>query len=426
MKLAFINLGCPKNVVDLEIILGMIKPHVEFSDSPENADVTLVNTCAFIDSAKEQAIDHILNIARLKQEHPSHQLWVSGCLPQRYQNNLCKEIPEIDVCLTSTDPRITAQQLLTLIKKPLGPQQPRKQLTLKHYAYLEISKGCSNRCAYCAIPLIKGNHISRPPEEILDEAEQLVQSGARELILVAQDTTFYGHELGSGTNLAGLLTRLNRIGQLRWIRLLYTHPAHWNDDLIECVAELDKVVNYVDLPIQHINNRILQQMGRKVTRKQVVTLLQKLRRQIPGLALRTSLIVGYPGETEKEFKELFDFINHFKFERLGVFTYSHEEDTRACQLPDSVRRETKIRREEKIMHRQAEINLHFNESLIGKTVAVLIDETENGISFGRTQWDAPEIDNSVILYQPLSPGSLVDVQVTSADYHDLIGRAAKA
>ncbi len=423
MKLAVISLGCPKNIVDLEIILGMIKPYVEISEDPENADATLINTCAFIETAKQQAIDHILEIAQYKATHNGHQLWVSGCLPQRYGQSLCEQIPEIDVCLTSNNPKETAEQLLSHIGKAPARQSVRQRLTPNHFAYLEISKGCNNRCHYCAIPLIKGNYKSRPEDDIIEEAKELVKNGARELILVGQDTTYYGRDIDSKTTLSGLCKRLQKINDLEWIRLLYTHPAHWTDELIACVAESDKIVNYIDLPIQHINDRLLKAMGRNTNQKQIKTLVDKLRQNINHLALRTSIIVGYPGETEEEFQELFDFINHIKFERLGVFTYSHEEDTAAFQLQDCVNETVKRERQTRIMEAQEELSLMQNASLVGKTIRVLVDEVQNDLAIGRSEWDAPEIDNTVMFTDPIAPGSFVNARITRADPYDLIAKA---
>lgn len=425
MKVAYVSLGCPKNLVDLETILGGLQD-VEIIDDPGEADATIVNTCAFITSAKQESIDAIFDLVRIKQSNPEHKILVAGCLPQRYREELAAEIPEVDAFFNSTDVLATTAEIRHFLKKNGSFQEKRKRITPSHFAYLRIAEGCDNRCSYCAIPLIKGSYKKRSFDEIIQEAHELVASGVRELILVAQDTTYFGWKIKSGKSLSDLLTALNEIKDLRWIRLMYTHPAHWDERLMETIADLDKVVKYVDLPIQHASDRLLRKMGRKVTRAEIELLIHRLRSRIPALALRTSLIVGFPGESEEEFGEIVQFVTNTRFERLGVFTYSHEEETEAFSLGDDVSEEEKESRQQEIMEVQAGIAAEQNRALLGKKLEVLIDEVsqEENQSLGRTQWDAPEIDNNVIVPRLLPVGRFVQVNILGTDTYDLFGETA--
>jgi len=426
VKVAYVSLGCPKNVFDLETILGGLDG-IEIVEDSYQADATIINTCAFITSAKQESIDAIFDIVQIKQELPKHKILVTGCLPQRYRDELAKEIPEVDAFFPFTDVQATLAGIRQFFHAHNCEAVGRKLITPSHYAYLRIAEGCDNRCSYCAIPLIKGDYKSRPKAEILEEAHRLVESGVRELVLVAQDTTYYGWEQGEKYALANLLRALNEIPALKWIRLMYTHPAHWTKRLIEAVAELDKVVKYIDLPTQHASKRLLRQMGRKISRARIESLINELRSDIHGLALRTSLIVGFPGETDEDFAELLQFVSDMRFERLGVFTYSHEEGTRAFKMEDNVSEDTKLLRQQEIMELQAEIAAKQNRKLLGKTVEIVIDEAdpEGKRSFGRTQWDAPEIDGTVILPEELRVGCFVKATITSADTYDLFAATAE-
>lgn len=423
MKIAYVSLGCPKNIIDLEIILGSFDEHVEIVDDPTAADATLINTCAFIESSKRESIDSIFDILQIKEENPQHKVLVTGCLPQRYREELKAELPEVDGIFPMVDATMTATQVRGFLQIENHAPTQRKAITPAHYSYLRIAEGCNNRCTYCAIPLIKGRYQSRPKAEILAEAKNLAQRGVKELMVVAQDTTFYGSDLQQKVSLPDILFELNEIKGLEWIRLMYTHPAHWDDVLIEAVAGLDKVVKYIDLPIQHISDRILHRMGRGVDRKQTESLIDRLRQRIPDLALRTSLIVGFPGETADEFEELLKFVQETRFERLGAFTYSHEEGTRAFSFPDDISEKVKADRQQQVMELQAEIAVQYNESLVNENLRVLIDEvdTERNIAIGRTQWDAPEIDNSVQIPLPAAVGKFYNAKITAADIYDLIG-----
>jgi len=425
VNVAYISLGCPKNEIDLEYILGSLDNSFHIVTNLDDADVVIINTCAFIDTAKQESIDQILLSLQKKAQNPDFKVLVSGCLPQRYKEELKKEIPQVDEFFYSNEISHTIQQVQRYLKSHINKSEKRTRITPKHYAYIKIADGCNNRCSYCAIPLIKGGYKSRPYQEIIDEAEILVDNGVKELLIVAQDTTFYGHDPGQQKTISDVLTSLNDIAGLEWIRLLYTHPAHWDDRLIETVAGLDKIVKYIDLPIQHISDRVLKKMGRNVNSAHIKTLINRLRKNIPDLALRTSVITGFPGETEKEFKELLGFIKDIKFERLGVFAYSHEENTRAFSFADDVSGKEKARRQQIIMEHQSQISYFNNQRLIGKTINVIIDEavTDQNYAIGRTQWDTPEIDNTVIISSPVNIGELCKVKIENADEYDLYGHA---
>ena len=419
MKTAYISLGCPKNVADLECILGSLGPDIEICSSPDKASSVIINTCAFIDDAKQEAIDTILEACLIKNENPDFKIFVTGCMPQRFKEELLQEIPEIDAIFTSTDPFETIDEL----KKHFSTLSDRNRysLTPPHYAYLKIAEGCNNRCSYCAIPTFKGDYKSRPKEDILKEAIQLADSGVKELLLVSQDITYYGMDQNKTDALKELLISLESISGIKWVRLLYTHPAHWTDDLIDVVAGSSKIVPYIDLPLQHISDKILTKMGRKVTSQQIRELTTKLRAKIPNLALRTSFIVGFPGETESDFQKLVEFVKTEKFERLGVFTYSQEEGTAAFNWQDNIPENIKISRQKQIMETQAALAELNNQQLIGSTLEILIDqnEKENNISLGRTQWDAPEIDNSVIVNGLLKPGHFYKCKIEDVTPYDL-------
>jgi ribosomal protein S12 methylthiotransferase len=423
MKLATINLGCPKNLVDLEWILGFLNGSVTLCNDLLDADAALINTCAFIDSAKEEAIETILKVAQIKQHRPDYKILVTGCLPQRYRQDVKDSLPEIDFVFTHTSALNTAKELAQQLK--LTPQNPvqRQRLTLDHFAYLKLAKGCNNRCHYCAIPLIKGPYQSRALQHILEEARFLADTGVRELILTAQDITIYGQDLNPPLSLGELLKELETVPAFEWIRLLYTHPQHWTRDLIDTIARHDKVVPYVDMPLQHINNRMLHAMGRRPDRSSVEALIHQMRSSIPDVALRTTFIVGYPSESHAEFEELYDFVEAIQFERMGVFTYSPEEGTKAARLEDDVPLEIKLDRQDRLTQLQANLSRNRNHSLIGQQLTVLVDERlqDENQSLGRTPWDAPEIDNTVIVSGLFKPGTFVPVQIIDANEYELYG-----
>ncbi len=419
-SLYYVNLGCPKNQVDLEIILGGLGNSVSLADKVTDADAALINTCAFIESAKTESIDTIFEIVQAQQENPNLKIWVSGCLPQRYKEKLQKLIPEVDQFFFSTDAHTTLKQLKKFVEHDSADS--RLLLSPSHYAYLRIAEGCNNRCAYCAIPLIKGDYKSRALDDILKEAQQLVDADVRELLVIAQDTTYYGSDLENHTSLVHVLKELNKL-PVEWVRLLYTHPAHWSDELIEVMANSNNIVKYVDIPIQHIADPILKRMGRFVNRDDIERLLYKLRQQIPGIALRTSIITGFPGETEEHFQELLEFLQEAKFERLGVFTYSHEEGTRAYRYKDDVPEEIKLERQRQIVGVQNELTEERNATLINTRVRALVDEidTEHHIALARGPWDAPEIDGNIYLPPSVVPGNFYTVRIKDAELYDLVG-----
>lgn len=426
MKLFYVSLGCPKNSIDLETILGHLSGSIDCVDRPEQADVVLVNTCAFINAAKQESIETILDLAAYKKEKPELKVLVAGCLPQRYRDQLAREMVEVDAFFSHRDADRTAAQVRDYLACKNPASSRRHRLTPRHYAYLRIADGCDNRCTYCAIPLIKGGYRSRPLPEIVAEAEELVRDGARELLLVAQDTTQYGTDLQARQRLHYVLQALQQVRDVRWIRLLYTHPAHWYPELVETVAGLDKVVPYVDLPIQHISSRVLKAMGRKTDRKRIEMLIEELRKKIPALAIRTTLIVGFPGESETDFAELSQFVAQTAFERLGVFTYSQEEGTVAGGWEDTIPEAVKQARQAELMEIQADISYERNRAMIGRQFEVVVDEIgEGGHAIARSRWDAPEIDNSVILESRAQTGAFALVTCTAADVYDLQARIDK-
>ena len=423
MKIAYLSLGCPKNQVDLETILGGLSAHATIVEETQEADVVIINTCAFIESAKRESIDSIFDIAALKDIHPQLKILVTGCLPQRYAQHVAELIPEVDRFFYDISAEKTLQEIREYLQHPSIDAANRRFLNPPHYAYLRIAEGCNNRCSYCAIPLIKGEFKSRPFNEIIQDAQELAKRGVKELLLIAQDTTFYGRDLSLDLSLQNVLTDLDQIDGIKWIRLLYTHPAHWNDELINAIASLDKVVPYVDIPIQHISDPILRRMGRNVTREEIEKLIAKIRRLVPDVVLRTSIITGFPGETRENFAELYNFLQEIRFERLGVFTYSHEEETRAFRYKDDVPEEVKRERRHIIMQLQADLAEERNSALIGTTLKVIVDEVDakQHIAYARSQWDAPEIDGNIFLTDHVLEGEFYDVLIQESHLYDLNG-----
>jgi len=427
MKLGYINLGCPKNQVDLEIILGGLADQATLVDDARDADAMIINTCAFIESSKRESIDTIFEIVSARDVNPELQVFVAGCLPQRYKEEVAELMPEVDRFFFARDAHQTLQQIKEHLKKTGPNNAERRLLNPGHYAYLRIAEGCNNRCAYCAIPLIKGDFASRPMEDIVLEGERLAAAGVKEIIIIAQDTTFYGSDYANDASLPKLLRMLNDIRGPQWLRLMYTHPAHWNDELIEALASLEKVVPYFDIPIQHISDPILKRMGRRVTRAQIETLIDKIRSRIPDVAIRTTVITGFPGETEEQFQELLDFIEQARFDRLGAFTYSHEEGTRAYKLDDDLADDIKLERQRAVMQLQENIAQELGAGKIGKTLRVLVDDVdeEQGVALARSQWDAPEVDGNIFLPKNVFKGSFYNAKIVDADIYDLVGEIAE-
>jgi ribosomal protein S12 methylthiotransferase len=422
-KIHILTLGCPKNLVDSEILMSKLKNKFQIVEKPEKADLVVVNTCGFIDSAKQESIEKIFEMVELKEKGKVESVYVMGCLSERYKNELEKEIPEVDKFFGVEK----FEEILNTLGVPdryelLGE---RELLTPKHYAYLKISEGCDNPCSFCAIPLIRGKHISRPIEEIIKEAKKLAWKGVKEIIIIAQDTTYYGLDIYGKRKLPELLNRLSEIDGIEWIRLMYTFPAKFPTEVLDIMAQNPKICKYIDIPIQHISDKILKSMRRGITKRKTIELLEKIRETVPEVAIRTSLIVGYPGETEKEFEELLDFVYTFKFDRLGVFTYSQEEGTKAFELGDPVSPEEKERRMALIMNAQHDIIVEKNEKMIGRKFKVLIDRKERDFYIGRTQWDAPEIDLEVLVEgNGIKIGNFYEVEIYDIFEYDLIGKVA--
>jgi len=423
MKICIITLGCPKNIVDSEYLAGQLAVHkVQFTEQAELADVVIINTCAFILPAREEAVDTILEAVELKRVGKVKQIFVTGCFPQRYINELRKEIPEVDGFFPEINfaeiGKIIARQLkLSTVNNPLI----RKLETPAHYAYLKISEGCDNRCRYCTIPIIKGNYNARPMNRILDEAKLLVDNGVRELILVAQDTTYYGWKTGEKDALKRLIKSLAKIDQLKWIRILYAHPAHLDETVIHLFKEEEKLCQYIDIPIQHISNRILKLMGRNTTELQIKNLINRLRTEAPEIAIRTTLMVGYPGENEKDFQILKKFVSDVQFERLGVFKFIPEDGTPAAKISGQIDESLKEDRHEEIMGIQYKIAQEKNKRFLGKAVTVLVDELDkdNNGFLGRTEWDTPLIDNIVHINEEVQTGKFYQVVIDRAEAYDL-------
>ncbi|MCF6148787.1 MAG: 30S ribosomal protein S12 methylthiotransferase RimO [Candidatus Kuenenia sp.] len=430
---ALINLGCTKNLVDAEEMLGRIAAGGStICQRPEDAEVLVVNTCGFIDDSKKESIDMIFKMAKLKENARCKKLIVTGCLAQRYSAELKNDIPEIDdVVGLKNFEKIT--HLTGKLKKKKNDNnnfyhnnddwRNRIRLTPKHYSYLRISDGCDNRCTYCAIPGIRGTFMSRTVENIMEEARQMAFEGVKEINIISQDTTSYGVDIYGKQMLHVLLENIAEIEGIQWIRLLYTHPRHFYPELIKTMSVQDKICKYVDLPIQHINDTILEKMGRKITRKSIVTLINNLRESMHSIVLRTSVIVGFPGETDEQFQELLEFVKKIKFERLGAFVYSKEENTPAANFSKQVSKKVKQRRVEEIMLAQRDIVLENNKNLIGKKVSVIVDEkdTVTGGLIGRTYGDAPEVDGKVFMNDhQINAGEIREVVIANVNGYDLV------
>lgn len=418
-----VTLGCSKNVVDTEVLMAQLNHSgievVHNSDSIRHKTV-VINTCGFIGDAKEESIDTILEMLEHKKQGNIKKVIVFGCLSQRYGDDLKKELPDVDAFFGVEDlPELT--EYLGAEYRPECLTQ-REITTPNHYAFLKIAEGCNWGCSYCAIPLIRGKHKSRPIEELIREAESLAEKGVKELILIAQDLTFYGKELYGERRLAELLNLLCEIEGIEWIRLHYTYPTAFPREVIEVMKHQPKICKYIDIPFQHVSSRILTSMKRGINKEQTEELMAFFRREIPNIAIRTTMIVGYPGETQKEFEELMAFVKESKFDRLGVFAYSEEEDTYAATLPDDVPEAVKLKRVEQIMTLQEEIALENNKKYVGTTQRVIIDRCEGDYFVGRTQYDSPEVDNEVLIESAilLKTGEFYDVKVQKAENYDLI------
>jgi len=422
-KVNVVTLGCSKNLVDSEMLMGQLRENnVEVShESGEESDVVIINTCGFIQDAKEESIDTIINFIDAKKAGLIEKVYVMGCLSERYHDELKKEFDEVDAVFGVHDMKEIIEEIGVNYKKELIGE--RLITTPKHYAYLKVSEGCDRSCSFCAIPLIRGKNVSIKIEDLIIEAKKLVAKGVKELILIAQDLTYYGVDIYGKKKLGELIDQLSKIEGVEWIRLHYTYPTQFPDDVLELMKERENICNYIDIPLQHISDRILTSMKRghkgEVSRK----LIKKFRSEIPDMTIRTTMIVGYPGETEEEFQELLDFVRESKFERMGAFTYSPEENTPAFVLEDDIPEEVKIDRLNKLLALQEEISMERNQEKIDKTFKVLIDRYEDGTYYGRSEYDSPEVDNEVIIEtnDKLTIGDFYQVKIDEAAPFDLFG-----
>ena len=444
MKIGVVSLGCPKNLVDSETMLGLIhEENYEITNDPSEAEIIIVNTCGFIESAKEESINTILQMAEYKKSGSCKYIIVTGCLSQRYAEELFNELPEADA-IAGVE---VYDEIGSIIKRVMNGERfimlerskpdviytsketflPRILTTPSYTAYLKIAEGCDNCCSYCAIPKIRGPYRSKPMEQVLKEAKALADNGVKELIVVAQDTTRYGEDLPGGKLLlADLLKELNKIESLKWIRVMYCYPNNFTDELIETFASLDKVCKYVDLPLQHASNRLLASMNRYDTREEVKTLLAKLRKRIPGIVIRTTFIVGFPGETDADFEELKEFVEQQRFENAGVFAYSQEEGTVAGAMPNQIPDEIKQERYHELMALQAQISEEIHKDTEGQTLEVLvegIEEDGSGLHYGRSYREAPDIDGLVFIENPgdIKPGCFVKVNILQGFTYESVG-----
>lgn len=437
MKILFISLGCDKNLVDTEVMLGLLASRgYEMTDDETQADIIVINTCCFIHDAKEESIQNILEMAEYKKTGQVKALIVTGCLAERYRQEIIDEIPEVDEVLGTTaydqildavDAALEGRHSVILSDPDALPLPDTKRLvtTGGHFAYLKIAEGCDKHCTYCIIPKIRGNFRSVPMERLLKEAEELAEQGVKELILVAQETTLYGKDLYGEKSLHKLVKELCKISGIRWIRILYCYPEEITDELIQVMKEEPKVCHYLDLPIQHANDTILKRMGRRTSKQELIDIVGRLRREIPDICLRTTLITGFPGETEKQHEELMDFVDEMEFDRLGVFTYSPEEDTPAASMPDQIDEEVKEERQAELMELQQDIAFDNAQDMVGREVLVMIEGkvADENAYVGRTYRDAPNVDGLIFINtdEELLSGDFARVKVTGAVDYDLIG-----
>lgn len=439
MKILFISLGCDKNLVDSEVMLGLIhdKGYYITNDETE-ADIIVINTCCFINDAKEESINTILEMSELKKNGNLKALIVTGCLAERYKNEIREEIEEVDAVLGTT----SYENIVNVIEAVLEgngynefkdvnylpmTDSHRINTTGGYFSYLKIAEGCDKHCTYCIIPKIRGNYRSVPMEKILKEAEELAGNGVKELMLVAQETTLYGKDIYGEKSLPKLLRNLCKIEGLEWIRLLYCYPEEITDELIKVIKEEEKICKYIDMPVQHASDNVLKRMGRRTNKKELIDIIGKIRKEIPNITLRTTLITGFPGETEEDFEQLMDFVENMKFERLGVFTYSPEEGTPAADMEEQIDEQTKEERRNAVMEIQQEISFENSKNMIGKNVKVIIEGKlpDENVFIGRTYMDAPNVDGYIFVNssEDIMSGTFLEVMVTQSDEYDLIGRA---
>lgn len=429
-KVNIVTLGCSKNLVDSEVMLTQLKGNnidATHESGNDDANVVVVNTCGFIDNAKQESIDTILRYVDAKQEGLVEKVYVSGCLSQRYKEELKDEIPDVDAWFGTGDLPALLKKFKADYKKELLGE--RITTTSSHYAYLKIAEGCDRPCSFCAIPLMRGKHVSKPMEQVVAEAQSLVKNGTKEILLIAQDSTYYGLDLYKKRNLAELMDRLSDVEGLEWIRLHYAFPTGFPEDVLQVMAQRSNICNYLDIPLQHASSNMLKMMRRGTTREKTEALLNKMRDAVPDIAIRTTLIAGHPGETEQDFEEMLDFVEKSRFERLGIFTYSHEENTHSYSFNDDVPEEIKQDRANAVMELQEEISGSLNEQKVGKEFKVLIDRMESGTFIGRTEHDSPEVDNEVIIPATdhyLRIGDFTQVKITDSTAFDLYGEPVQS
>ncbi|GGG53210.1 30S ribosomal protein S12 methylthiotransferase RimO [Epilithonimonas arachidiradicis] len=421
-KINIVTLGCSKNVYDSEVLMGQLEANGKQVVHEEKGDVVVINTCGFIDNAKEESINTILEYVDLKNQGVVEKVFVTGCLSERYKPDLIREIPDVDQYFGTRDLPILLKHLGADYKHELVGE--RLTTTPKHYAYLKISEGCDRPCSFCAIPLMRGGHISTPIEKLVIEAQKLAKKGVKELILIAQDLTFYGLDIYKKRALGELLQELIKVEGIEWIRLHYAFPTGFPEDVLDIIRTEPKICNYIDIPLQHINTELLKAMKRGTTFEKTNALLDKFREKVPDMAIRTTLIVGFPGETEERFEELKQWVRDQRFDRLGCFTYSHEENTTAYVLEDNIPDEVKQKRVEEIMEIQQQISWEKNQEKVGKIFKCIFDRKEGDYFVGRTEYDSPDVDNTVLVSAKdvyISIGEFANVKITSAEDYDLIG-----
>ncbi len=425
-KINIVTLGCSKNLVDSEVLLTQLRGNgidAVHESAVDDANVVVINTCGFIDNAKQESIDTILRYVDAKDEGIVDKVYVTGCLSQRYKDDLEKEIPDVDAWFGTRD----LSRLLKVFNADYRHELVGERILTNpaHFAYLKISEGCDRPCSFCAIPLMRGKHVSRPIEELVTEAANLVKKGTRELLIIAQDSTYYGLDLYKKRNLAELLKRLSDVDGLEWIRLHYAFPSGFPLDVLDVMAERPNICKYLDIPLQHGSTKMLQLMRRGITREKTEELIHTIRDRVPGIALRTTMIAGHPGETEDDFLEMMTFIEKTRFDRLGIFNYSHEENTHAHTLVDDVPEDIKQQRADAVMDLQQNISLELNQARVGKTLKVMIDRKEGGSYIGRTEYDSPEVDNEVTIEtenEYLRIGDFADAKIVAASDFDLTGK----
>ncbi|PIQ22900.1 MAG: 30S ribosomal protein S12 methylthiotransferase RimO [Cytophagales bacterium CG18_big_fil_WC_8_21_14_2_50_42_9] len=424
-KVNVITLGCSKNLVDSEVLMGQLRGNniaVAHESEKDDSNIIIINTCGFIDNAKQESIDTILQYADEKEAGHIDKLYVTGCLSQRYKDSLETEIPQVDAFFGTLE----LPQLLKTLEADYKHELVGERLltTPRHYAYFKIAEGCNRPCSFCAIPLMRGKHVDRPIEDLVKEATRLAGMGTKELILIAQDLTYYGLEKYGERKLADLLRRLSDVNGIDWIRMQYAYPSQFPMDALDVMVERENICKYLDMPLQHVSDNMLKTMRRGISRRRTVELVDTIRQRVPDIALRTTLIAGHPGETQQDFEDLYQFVEETRFDRLGIFTYSHEESTHAYTLTDDVPDEVKQERADAIMELQQGISLELNEARVGKTYKVLFDRKESGYYVGRTQYDSPEVDNEVLV--PASNayvriGDFANVRITESTDFDLYG-----